>query len=78
MPKSYTITCPYHQEEETITLSDSYSAVFQGEVPCAGPEEVRATLSITVFQGTIKKLEVVGRPSGRAVDEYFRKHPKQT
>ena len=78
MPKSYTIMCPFHQEEETLTLSDSYSNMFEGEVPCGGPEEVRATLRIKVLKDQIMELEIVGRPSGRSVDDYYRKHPKQT
>ncbi len=70
MPKSYTIMCPFHFEEETITLSDSYSNVFQGLVPCAGPEGLRATLRIKVPKDQIEELEIVERPSAREIDEH--------
>ncbi len=72
MPKSYTITCPFHEEEETITLSDSYSDAFEGEVPCGGPEELRAILRIKVVKGLIQELAVVRLPPARAIADYYR------
>jgi len=69
MPKTYTLLCPFHQVEETLTLPDSYSNAFDGEVPCGGPEGPKATLRITVLRDQLMKVEVVGRPSQREIAE---------
>ena len=51
------ILCPYHAEEETITLPDSYTGIgfsrhqkFEGDIPCnpSDKSEKKALLSVLI------------------------------
>src|SRR5437899_9564913 len=44
------IICPFHQHQEVLTLPESYSVDFSGEVPC-GAERHQATLYIALTVG---------------------------
>ena len=45
MPRTIEIDCPDHHVRETLTLPDSYSGTFEGEIPCGAKDE-KATLRI--------------------------------
>ena len=58
------IICPFHQRQEVLTLPESYSVDFSGEVPC-GAEAGRgdqATLYIALTVGEVKELRLVESP----------------
>src|SRR5713226_9238811 len=58
------IICPYHLAQEVLTLPESYSANFSGEVPCGDePRGMgRATLYIALTGGEVKELGLVEIP----------------
>src|SRR5207244_4306500 len=55
------IICPFHQHQEVLTLPESYSVDFSGEVPC-GAERHQATLYIALTVGEVKELRLVESP----------------
>jgi hypothetical protein len=55
------IICPFHQHLEVLTLPESYSVDFSGEVPC-GAERLQATLYIALTVGEVKELRLVKSP----------------
>ena len=66
MPNTLTIICPYHEEEETLTLPDVYSAGFSGEVPCGGEKVDKARLHLALVVGKVKEVKVVQAPPVRS------------
>src|SRR2546425_12317200 len=56
------IICPHHLKQEVLTLPDSYSADFSGEVPCGAEAGGRATLYIALKVGEGKELRLVEIP----------------
>ena len=57
------ILCPYHNEQETLTLPDEYDLEFSGEVPCGGEKVDRATLHITLKGVKVFEVKVVSVPA---------------
>jgi len=55
------IICPFHQQQEVLALTESYSVDFSGEVPC-GAERHQATLYIALTVGEVKELRLVESP----------------
>src|SRR2546425_4303868 len=66
------IICPHHQKQEVLTLPESYSADFSGEVPCGAKAGDHATLYIALKVGELKELRLVKIPFSNGMFDLFR------
>jgi hypothetical protein len=71
MPRTVDIDCPDHHVRETITLPDSYTDIFEGDIPCGAKDE-KATLRIKLMgkgnSPRVAKLRVVNPSPKKPLD----------